>query len=216
MTGKAKTITVTRQNDKYYACFACEAEVAPLPKTNKAVGIDVGVTALVATSDGELIEAPKTYHKAEKRLKHLQREVSRRKKGSNRRKKSVRKLARAHEKVGNQRRDMAHKAARHLVDNYDLIAHEDLRVKNMVKNHRLAKSIQDAGWNLFFSILASKAVEAGRQVVKVPPAYTSQVCSNCGEIVKKSLAVRVHRCHACGLVVDRDVNAARNILALTG
>jgi putative transposase len=140
--------------------------------------------------------------------------VSRRKRGSNRRRKSVQKLARLHEKVANQRRDIAHKTARALVNEYDLIAHEDLQVKNMVKNRHLSKSIKDAGWNLFFNVLSSKAEEAGRQVVKVPPAYTSQICSGCGELVKKTLAVRTHRCPACGLVLDRDVNAARNVLII--
>jgi len=174
----------------------------------------MGVSAFAATSDGEIFEAPNTYRKAEKRLKRAQREVSRRKKGSNRRRKAVRKLAKTHEKVANQRRDIAHKTARILVNKYDLIAHEDLQVNNMLKSHHLAKSIQDAGWNLFFNILASKAEEAGRQVVNVPPAYTSQICSDCGQIVKKNLAERTHKCPECGLILDRDVNAARNILKI--
>lgn len=211
--GKIKTVTITRKNGKYYACFAVKVEANPLPMTGKYVGIDVGVISFVATSDELLIEAPRSYRKAEKRLKTLQREVSRRKKGSNRRKKSVQKLARAHEKVANQRKDIAHKTARYLVDNYDLIAHEDLQVKNMVKNHHLAKSIQDSGWGIFFNILACKAAEAGRLVVKVPPRYTSQICSGCGALVKKTLAVRVHKCPYCGLELDRDVNASRTVLA---
>jgi len=144
--GNIKTVTVTRRNGKYYACFTVEVESVLLPKTGRTVGIDVGVSAFVATSDGLLVQSPQTYRKAEKSLKTLQREVSRRKKGSNRRRKSVQKLASVHEKIANQRKDIAYKTARYLVNNYDLIAHEDLQIKNMVKNHHLAKSIQDSGW----------------------------------------------------------------------
>jgi len=211
--GNIKTVTVTRRNGKYYACFTVEVESVLLPKTGRTVGIDVGVSAFVATSDGLLVQSPQTYRKAEKSLKALQREVSRRKKGSNRRRKSVQKLASVHEKIANQRKDIAYKTARYLVNNYDLIAHEDLQIKNMVKNHHLAKSIQDSGWGMFFDILAYKAEEAGKQVVKVNPHNTSQICSGCGHIVKKTLAVRIHKCPHCGLELDRDINAARNILA---
>jgi len=211
--GNIKTVTVTRRNGKYYACFTVEVESVLLPKTGRTVGIDVGVSAFVATSDGLLVQSPQTYRKAEKSLKTLQREVSRRKKGSNRRRKSVQKLASVHEKIANQRKDIVHKTARYLVNNYDLIAHEDLQIKNMVKNHHLAKSIQDSGWGMFFDILAYKAEEAGKQVVKVNPHNTSQICSGCGHIVKKTLAVRIHKCPHCGLELDRDINAARNILA---
>lgn len=211
--GKIKTATITRKNGKYYACFTVEVDTNPLPMTGKCVGIDTGVISFVATSDGLLVQAPRSYRKAERRLATLQREVSRRKKGSNRRKKSVQQLARAHERVANQRKDIAHKVARYLVTNYDLIAHEDLQIRNMVKNHYLAKSIQDSGWGMFFNILAYKAAEAGKLVVKVPPHNTSQTCSGCGVLVKKTLAVRVHRCPYCGLVIDRDVNASRVILA---
>lgn len=212
--GRIRTVTITRKNGKYYACFAVEVDTNPLPMTGKCVGIDTGVISFVATSDGLLVESPRSYKKAEKRLKTLQREVSRRKKGSNRRKKSVQQLARAHEKVANQRKDMAHKTARYLVNNYDLIAHEDLQVKNMVKNHYLAKSIQDSGWGMFFNILAYKAAEAGKLVVKVPPHNTSQICSGCGVLVKKTLAERVHRCPHCGIELDRDINASKVILAI--
>jgi putative transposase len=214
LPGEIKTVTITRQNGKYYACFAVEIENRLLPMTGKQVGIDMGVSSYVATSDGLTIEAPRSYRKAEKKLKTIQREVSRRKKGSKRRKKSILQLAKAHEKVANQRKDIAHKVARHLVNNYDVIAVEDLRIKNMVKNHHLAKSIQDSGWGIFFNILAYKAEEAGRLVVMVNPHNTSQTCSGCGSLVKKTLAVRTHRCPECGLVLDRDVNAARNILAI--
>ena len=184
--GNIKTVTVTRRNGKYYACFTVEVESVLLPKTGRTVGIDVGVSAFVATSDGLLVQSPQTYRKAEKSLKTLQREVFRRKKGSNRRRKSVQKLASVHEKIANQRKDIAHKTARYLVNNYDLIVHEDLQIKNMVKNHHLAKSIQDSGWGMFFDILAYKAEDAGKQVVKVNPHNTSQMCSGCGHIVQEN------------------------------
>jgi putative transposase len=212
LPGKIKTVTITKTNGKHYACFSVEVDSIELIPTNKQVGIDVGVSSFVATSDGLLIEAPRTYRNTEKKLKTQQREVSRRKKGSNRRKKSVQRLSKTHEKIANQRKDIAHKTARYLVDNYDLIAHENLKIKNMVKNHHLAKSIQDSGWGLFFDVLAYKAEEAGRKVVKVNPYNTSQICSGCGSLVKKSLSVRTHKCD-CGLTLDRDINAARNILA---
>ena len=212
--GMIKTCSVVRKNDKYYVCFSCEVEVQALPAIGNVVGIDVGVADFVITSDGEFFPKLDTYRKAEKHLKYLQRQVSRRVKGSNRRRKAVKLLAKKHEKVSNQRKDIAHKTSRKLINNHDLIAHEDLQVKNMVKNHNLAKSINDASWGMLFDFLAYKASDAGRQVVKVPPAYTSQICSNCGEIVKKKLSERQHNCPYCGFSIQRDVNAARNILAI--
>ncbi len=139
-------------------------------------------------------------------------QVSRREKGSNRRGRAVRQLARAHLHIANQRKDTAHKVARSLVSRYGLIAVEDLQVGNMLKNHRLAGSISDAGWNLFVNILKAKAAEAGRQVVEVDPRNTSQTCSGCGRIVPKPLSERWHTCPVCGTSLHRDVNAAINIL----
>jgi len=145
LAGIIKTCSVLVKNGKYYVCFACEVEPQPLPKTGKKVGIDMGLTSFLATSDRELKEAPKTYRKSEKELVRSQRRVSRRIKGSKRRKKAVRVLSIKHEKVANQRKDLAHKLSRELVEKYDLLAHEKLQVKNMVKNRYLAKSINDAG-----------------------------------------------------------------------
>jgi len=145
LEGIIKTCSIIVKNGKYYACFSCEVEPKPLPKTKKKVGIDMGLTSFLATSNGELKEAPKTYRKVEKELAKAQRKVSRRIKKSKRRKKAVRVLAVKHEKVANQRKDLAHKLSRELVKNYDLIAYEKLQVKNMVKNRYLAKSINDAG-----------------------------------------------------------------------
>jgi putative transposase len=147
----------------------------------------------------------------ERRLKTAQRRVSRRKKGSNRRRKAVGLLARAHLRVKRQRQDFHHKVALQLIRQHDMIYYEDLQTANMVKNHHLAKAITDAGWGQFLSILSAKAAYAGRRVVAVPPAYTSQACSGCGVIVQKGLSVRWHSCPDCETSLPRDVNAARNI-----
>lgn len=209
--GKVKTVTILRQADGWYVCFSCEVEPKVLPISDTSVGVDLGLESFAITSDGEFFESAKYLRKAERNIKRLQRQASRRKKGSNRRKKAVRLLAKAHLHVANQRKDTAHKVARALVNRYQTVVIEDLQVKNMVKNHHLAKSISDAGWNLFIHILMSKAAEAGREVVKVDPRYTSQTCSGCGALVPKKLSVRWHSCE-CGCELHRDVNAARNIL----
>ena len=153
------------------------------------------------------------YRQAERRLKTAQRRVSRRKKGSHRRRKAVRLLARTHLKAKRQRHDFHHKVALRLVQQHDTLYHEDLQTANMLKNHHLAKSIQDAGWSEFLGILSAKAAWAGRRVVAVPPAYTSQTCSGCGcgVIVQKGLSVRWHSCPDCGTSLHRDHNAAKNI-----
>lgn len=212
--GTVKTCSIIHKNDKYYACFSCEIDLQTLPKTGNTIGIDVGVTDFVITSNGKFFPKVDTYRKAEKQLKYLQRQVSRRVKGSNRRCKAVKLLTKKHEKIANQRKDIAHKVSRELVNNNDLIAHEDLQIKNMVKNHKLAKSIHDAAWGKLFQFLAYKASDAGRQVIAVSPAYTSQICSCCGELVPKKLSQRWHDCPYCGLSIQRDVNAAINILAI--
>ena len=158
-----------------------------------------------------MIHNPRCYRRAERRLKTAQRRVSRRKKGSHRRRKAVRLLAKAHQTVKRQRQDFQHKTALQLVRAYDTIYHEDLQVANMVKNHHLAKSISDAGWSAFLTILTFKAACAGKRVVAVNPAYTSQTCSGCGVMVKKGLSVRWHSCPDCGTSLHRDHNAAKNI-----
>jgi putative transposase len=183
----------------------------PLPSTGRETGIDVGLTVFLVTAEGERVENPRHSRQGEKRLANAQRRVSRRTKGSNRRKKAVQLLARAHQTIRRQRRDFHHKTALTLVRQYDTIYLEDLRVANMVRNRHLSKSISDAGWAQFRTLLEGKAVYAGRRVVAVPPAYTSQDCSGCGARVQKSLSVRTHICPSCGLVLDRDENAARNI-----
>jgi putative transposase len=157
---------------------------------------------------------PGWYRKAERTLKTAQRCVARRKKGSNRRKKAVQLFAKAHQTVRRQRQDFHYKTALALVRANDTIYHEDLQTANMVRNHHLAKSISDAGWSQFLSILSAKAAWAGRTVVAVPPAYTSQTCSGCGVLVHKGLSVRWHSCPDCGTSLHRDHNAAKNILRL--
>ncbi|MDR3584703.1 MAG: transposase [Desulfosporosinus sp.] len=211
--GEMKTCTVVRKNGRYYVCFSCEVENQTVPLTYRDAGIDMGIKEFCITSDGELIPNPKNYRQVEDKLKNQQRAVSRKKKGSHRRKKAVRELAGTHEHILNQRKDNAYKVAKNLLEKYDTIVREDLQIANMIKNHKLAKSISDAGWGLFFNILDAKAKQTlGKRVIAVDPKYTSQVCSGCGQFVKKELSVRVHHCSGCGLTIDRDINAAINIL----
>jgi putative transposase len=168
--GKIKTCTIIAKNGKYYACLSCEDEADPLPQCSSAVGVDLGVKHLAITSDGEFHD------------RRQQRSVARKKKGSNRRRKTVRELAKQHEHVANQRKDYAHKVSRKLVDTNGLIAFEDLNVKGMVKNHNLAKSIADSGWSQLVQFTTYKAESAGRRVVLVNPYNTSQMCSNVFEL----------------------------------
>jgi putative transposase len=213
LQGTPKTITISCEADGWYACISCaEVAIEPLPRTGQETGIDVGLKAFLVTADGEVVGNPRHHRREEKRLKKAQRVVTRRKKGSNRRKKAVKLLAKRHQKVRRQRQDFHHKTALKLVRHYDAIYLEDLRVRNMVRNHALAKSISDAGWAAFRITLDYKAACAGKRVVAIEPAYTSQDCSGCEERVPKGLSVRTHVCPSCGLVIDRDENAALNIL----
>jgi putative transposase len=173
----------------------------------------MGIKNFAVLSDGTPpIENPKRLVYSEIKLARLQRSLSRKKKGSSNRKKAKLLVTRLHRKVRNQRSDFQHKLSCEIVNTYGAIVTEDLRIRNMVKNRHLAKSISDAGWGGFLIKLVYKAEEAGRLFEKVPPSGTSQICSRCGEKVPKSLSVRVHKCPACGLILDRDENAAINIL----
>jgi putative transposase len=215
LEGAPKTVTVSREADGWYVSFSCaNVPMQPLAPTGQETGIDLGLESFATLADGTRIFNPGWYRKAERALKTSQRRVSRRTKGSARRKKAVTLLATAHLKVRRQRADFHHKKALELVQSYDTIYHEDLQPANMLKNHHLAKSISDAGWAQFLSILAFKAACAGKRVVAVPHAYTSQRCSGCGVIVRKGLSVRWHSCPECGTSLHRDHNAARNILQL--
>jgi putative transposase len=215
LEGTPKTVTISQEVDGWYACFSCdEVPIEPLPATSQETGIDLGLESFATLANGTQIANPRIFRVAEMNLKRAQRRVSRRVKWSNRRRKAVTLLAKAHAKVRRARQDFQHKAARSLVRQYDTIYHEALQTVNLVKNHHLAKSISDAGWSGFLSILSFKAACAGRRVVAVPPAYTSQTCSGCGVLVQKGLSVRWHRCPDCGTSLRRDHNAARNILRL--
>jgi putative transposase len=213
--GTPKTVTISREADGWYVAISCsDMPVQPLPATGQETGIDLGLESFATLANGQPIVTPGYYRKAEAHLRRCQRRVARRKKGSHRRRKAVALLAKAHQHIRNQRRDFHHKTALALVRQYDTIYHEDLRVRNMVQNRSLAKSIADAGWGAFLAILTFKAASAGKRVQAVNPAYTSQACSGCGVIVAKGLSVRWHQCPDCGASLHRDHNAALNILRL--
>jgi putative transposase len=215
LEGTPKTVTISREADGWYVAISCaDVPCTSLPPTGQETGIDLGLESVATLADGSQIANPRIFRVAEMALKRAQRRVARRKKGSHRRRKAVKLLAKAHQHIRNQRRDFQHQEARKLVQLYDVIYHEDLRVRNMLKNHHLAKSISDAGWGGFLSILTFKAASAGKRVHAVNPAFTSQACSGCGVIVQKGLSVRWHTCPDCGTRLQRDHNAALNILWL--
>ena len=209
-----KRVRFVRRADGYYVQFLVRAEnKIVLQPTNKTLGLDVGLKEFYTDSNGHTEPNPKFYRTHEKRLKFLTRRVSRKKKGSANRKKAINKLGRVHLKISRQREEHAKRMARCVIQSNDLVAYEDLRIRNLVKNHCLAKSINDAGWYQFRKWLECFGVKFGRITVAVNPAYTSQECSNCGTVFKKSLSMRTHACQ-CGFVLDRDWNAAINILSL--
>ena len=208
-----KRVRLVRRADGYFVQFAVQAErQIEHVSTGKQVGIDLGLKDFLTTSEGETVANPRHLRKAEQRLKRLHRRLSRTQKKSKNRAKARKKLAKAHLKVSRQREDFARKTANALVTSHDLIAYEDLKIRNMVKNHRLAKSISDAAWGRFRTWLLYYGQVHDIPVIAVEPAFTTQDCSACGTRVKKSLSVRTHRCTTCGLVMDRDHNAAVNIL----
>ena len=201
--GKIKTLTITRSSTgKWFACFSVETSEEILEPTNKSVGIDVGIKSFAVFSDGTEIDNPKFFRADEKDLAKAQR------------KKNRKRAAKIHERIKNRRNNFVHQVSRYLIDNFDVIVFEKLKVSNMVKNSRLAKSISDASWSKLFELTSYKAENAGRKMIQVNPRNTSQNCSSCGELVKKDLSVRIHSCSSCGLTLDRDENAAKNILAL--
>lgn len=222
-----------REGTQWYVVFACEVATELLPVSDEAVGIDLGLLHFATLSTGETIENPRYFRTGEKRLAKLQQSLARKKRGSHRRKQAIQKVAKAHRKVRNQRADFLHKESRKLVNEYGLIVFEDLQPANMSKRAKpkqdaetgaylpngasaksgLNKSIQDAGWGQFVQYCTYKAVCAGRAVVQVNPRCTSQACCGCGAIRKKTLEERWHSCE-CGCELDRDHNAALNILRL--
>lgn len=215
LTGETKTLTLKREAGKWYACFSQMVDMVMHVPQLGAVGIDVGLCSFAALSTGELVDNPRNLKAGLGKLRRCQRKVARRKKGGNGRRKAVRLLQKAHSHVRNQRADFQHNLSRRLVNSYGLIAVEDLNIKGLSRG-MLARSVNDASWGSFLSKLAYKAEEAGGELVKVNPNNTSQVCSGCGYLpdVPKTLADRVHICPQCGLTIDRDVNAALNILRL--
>ena len=212
LAGRSKTLSIKREAGRWYACFSVEIEPVPLPVTNAAIGIDVGLESFAVLSDGTAIENARYYREAEKTLRVTQRRVARRKKGSERRKKAVRLLQRAHAHIRNQRADFHHQTARKLVNGYGKIVVEDLNIKGLAGG-LLAKSVNDAGWSAFFAKLAYKAAEAGRELIKVDPRGTSQRCP-CGAPNPKTLSQRRHQCNVCGLDIARDHASALEILRL--
>ena len=207
-----KRVRVVRRADGYYVQFGikCDRRVDVEP-TGRAIGLDVGLKEFYTDSNGGVATNPRNYRKSEKRLKRLQRQASRKQKGSSNRRKANERVGRQHLKIQRQRKDHAIKLARCVILSNDLVAYEDLAIRNLVKNRKLSKSISDAGWYQFRVWLEYFAQVFGKVTVAVPPAYTSQDCSECGKRVKKSLSTRTHVCE-CGCVLDRDENAARNIL----
>ena len=215
LEGTPKTCTIRRSSTgKWYVTIVCEGDAQALPATGEAVGIDVGLLSFATFSTGESTPCPKCLRTDEKDLKRTQRKLSAATQGTPARQKRRKIVARVHERIGHRRGNFLHQESRRVVNRFEVIAVEDLAVHKMVHNHCLAKSIQDAAWSQFATFLSYKAAWAGRTFVAVNPAYTSQDCSGCGHRQKKTLAERVHRCACCGLTLDRDHNAAVNILSL--
>jgi putative transposase len=208
-----KRVRLVRRADGYYVQFAVKAERRlEHTETGKHAGIDMGLKEFLTDSDGKTVANPRHLKKAEKRLRKLHRRLSRTQKKSSNHKRARKALAKAYLKVQRQREDFARKTASTLVSSHDLIAYEHLQIRNLVRNRHLAKSISDAAWGRFLSWLTYYGTLHAIPVIAVEPAFTSQDCSACETRVEKSLSVRTHICSGCGLVLDRDHNAAKNIL----
>jgi len=215
--GKIKRLTVRRSaTGKWFACFSVEIEDLPIPpwKDGAMVGVDVGLESFATLSNGEKIANPRFFRDEEMELARVQRKLSKALKGTPERKKALEVVERVHERIANKRYEFAHQVGRNLVNRFGLIVFEDLNIKGMVKNHNLAKSIGDVAWNMLVTLTSYKAANAGSMVILVDPRNTSKMCSRCGILVEKSLSDRVHNCPRCGLSMDRDWNAAINILRL--
>jgi putative transposase len=214
-SGEVRTVTVRREAGRWYGCFSLTISGSSriAAQGRPAVGLDLGIQRFATLSTGEQLPGPRAYREALRRLRVAQRRVCRRQKGSQRRQKAGLLLVRQHQRIRNLRHDHAHKLTRRLVSEFGLVAVENLNVRGLARG-LLAKDVLDQGWAAFLTVLEYKAAEAGTRLIKVPPAGTSQACSGCGTLVPKGLSERVHRCQACGLVIDRDTNAARNILRL--
>lgn len=207
-----KRVRLVRRADGYYCQFSIDVECVDIqPKTGNEIGLDVGLESFYTDSDGNQEPNPKFLRKAEPAVKHAQRQIYKKQKGSNNRRKARAKFSKKHLRVSRQRNEHAKRLARNVCQSNDLIAYEDLRISNMLKNHCLAKSIADASWAKFRKWLEYFATKFGKLAIAVPPHYTSQECSQCQRVVKKSLSTRTHVCQ-CGCILHRDWNAAINIL----
>ncbi len=212
--GKVKGILITRSGDRWYATILAEQEVPDTKKCGRSVGIDVGLNSYCVDSDGRAVENPRFYEHALVKIKKLQQSVSGKKRFSNNWKKAKDRLDKAYEHVFNQRNNFLHKLSRQYVDTYATICVENLDVKGLKEkgnNTGMHRSIHSVAWGRFYSYLSYKAESAGTKLIKVNPRNTTQMCSNCGQIVKKTLSDRVHECPNCGFVANRDYNAAINI-----
>lgn len=214
--GKIKTCTVRRtQTGKWFVTLVCDIEHVPAQQPVKPItALDMGVTNFATFPDGQTISNPRFFRKEEKALAKAQRKLSKQVKGSPERLKARKVVARVHERIANKRHNFAHQESRKLVNSFNTIVIEDLKINDMRKFRSLNKSITDAAWRMFLNALEYKAEDAGKQVVKVNPAYTSQTCSRCGHRQKLKLSERVYHCASCGLNMGRDHNAAINILTL--
>ncbi|MBD2303472.1 RNA-guided endonuclease TnpB family protein [Nostoc sp. FACHB-190] len=210
-----KTCTIVCKADGWYCCLSMQdnsvPQLLPLDEVKSAVGVDVGLKEFLTTSDGDTVPIPQIYRRTQHHLARQQRQLARQQKGSRRQAKKKNHIARIHQKIERTRKDFHYKTAHKLVKNFDFIAVEDLNIKGLART-KLSKSILDAAWGAFLNILEAVAVKRGVRVVKVNPHSTSQNCSGCGCKVPKTLSVRLHHCPKCGLLMDRDENAAVNIL----
>lgn len=215
LCGAAKTVCLRRTSTgKWFVTLSCECVETPLPTNEKVVGVDVGLAAFATFSNGDQIANPRFFQREEKELAKAQRRMAKFDKGTPERAERRKVVSRIYERITNKRTNFAHQQSRRLVNEYQVVVLEDLTIKNMVQNHKLAKSIADAAWHQFAQFTSYKAEDAGRTFLQVDSRNTSKRCSRCGLLVDKDLSVRVHSCHHCGLVLDRDHNAAINILAL--
>lgn len=211
--GTIKTLTLKKEAGKWYLIVSCDlGDNSTSRSMLPPVGIDVGIESFLATSTGDFVGNPSFLKQELPELRRSQRSVSRKKKGGINRRKAVRKVQQLHLKVRNKRREFHYQIANNLIDRYGTFAVESLNIKGMLRNHRLSRAISDAGWAAFVNILRAKAESAGAIVMEIDPKNTSQECSSCFILVPKKLSVRIHECPFCGLVLHRDINAARNIL----